>query len=71
MVCTDYVTKWEEAKSLPNAINQEMVDFLYEEIFIHFDVPREIVTNQGIYFTSKLIQSITKKFKIKHQMSTP
>ena len=28
-------------------------------------VPREIVTNQGTEFTSKLVQAITKKFKIK------
>jgi hypothetical protein len=34
-------------------------------------VPREIVTDQGTQFTSRLIRSITKQFKIKHRMSTP
>ena len=71
LVCTDYVTKWIEAKSLPRATEQAMEDFLYEDIFTHFGVPREIVTNQGTQFTSKLIQSLMQQFKIKHKFSMP
>ena len=55
LVCTDYVTKWIEAKALPRATEQAVEDFLYEDIFTRFGVPREIVTNQGTQFTSKLI----------------
>ena len=47
LVCTDYVTKWVEAKPLPRATEQTMVNFLFEEIFVRFGVPREIVTDQG------------------------
>jgi len=39
LVCTDYVTKWVEAKE------KYVVNFLSEDIFTHFGVPREIVTN--------------------------
>ena len=58
LVCTDYVTKWIEAKALPRATKQAVADFLYEDIFTCFGVPREIVTDQGTQFTSKLIQSL-------------
>jgi hypothetical protein len=53
LVCTDYVTKWVEAKSLYQASEKYVVDFLYEDIFTHFGVPREIVTDHGAQFTSK------------------
>ena len=43
----DYVTKWIEAKALFRATNKSVVEFIYEEIFTLFGVPREIVTNQG------------------------
>jgi hypothetical protein len=41
LVCTDYVTKWVEAKDLYSANEQSVVDFLFEEIFTRFGVPRE------------------------------
>ena len=47
LVCIDYVTKWVEAKYLFRSIEKSMVEFIYEEIFTRFGVPREIVTDQG------------------------
>ena len=69
MVCTDYVTKWVEAKALARVTEQTIVNFLFE--VVRFGVPREIVTDQGAQFTSKLVQKIADKYKIKHQKSTP
>eukprot|EP00253_Pinus_taeda_P022761 PITA_22761 len=34
LVCTDYVTKWAEAKALVRATKQTVVNFLFEEIFV-------------------------------------
>ena len=53
LVCMEYVTKWVEAKALFRATEKSVVEFIYEEIFTWFGVPREIVTNQGTQFTSK------------------
>ena len=47
LVCTDYVTKWVEAKAHYQANEQSVVDFLFEEIFTRFGVPKEIMTDQG------------------------
>ena len=45
LVCTNYVTKWVEAKDLFWATKKYVVEFIYEEIFTRFGVPREIVTD--------------------------
>jgi hypothetical protein len=66
LVCTDYVTKWVEAKSLYFANEQSIVDFLFEEMFTHFGVPREIVIDQGTQFTFKLVKAIKKQYQIRH-----
>jgi len=47
-----------------------MYTFLYEDIFVLFGVPREIITNQGPQFASHLIKNIMQQFKIKHHMTT-
>ena len=56
LVCIDYVTKWVEAKALLWATEKFVVEFIYEEIFTQFGVPREIVTDQGSQSTSKLMK---------------
>eukprot|EP00253_Pinus_taeda_P014101 PITA_14101 len=71
LVCTDYVTKWVEAKALPSATENSVVQFLFEDIFTRFGVPREIVTYQGSQFTSKLMEKLMEEYKIKHRKSTP
>lgn len=47
LVCTDYATKWVEAKAKKHAKDNKVAEFLYESIFTRFGVPRELVTNQG------------------------
>ena len=66
LVCTDYVTKWVEAKALHRATEQAVAYFLFEEIFCYFGVPREIVTDGGPQFRSHMIVDLTKKYGIKH-----
>ena len=57
-VCTDYVTKWVEAKTLTRAIGQVVSNFLFQDIFVHFKIPREIVTDGGPQFTSHSINKL-------------
>jgi hypothetical protein len=70
-VCTDYVTKWVESKSLFRATKKSIVEFIYEDIFTRFGVPHEIVTDQGTQFTSKLMRELTEKYETKHCKSSP
>jgi hypothetical protein len=39
LVCIDFVTKWAEAKSLYQATEKSVFEFIYEDIFTHFGVP--------------------------------
>jgi hypothetical protein len=71
LVCMDYVTKWVEAKALYSTNEQSVVDFLFEEIFTRFSVPREIVTDQGTQFTSNLVKALTEQYRIKHKNLRP
>jgi len=71
LVCTDYVTKWVEAKALVSTTKNSVFHFLYEDIFTRFGVPREIVTDQGNQFTSNLVEKLMEEYKIKHRRSTP
>ena len=47
LVCTNYMMKWVEAVALAKANDQVVIDFLYSEIFTHFGVPKEVVTDGG------------------------
>jgi len=66
LVCIYHVTKWVEAKELPFATKNVVVSFLFEDIFTRFGVPREIVTDQGTQFTSRVVQKLVEQYKIKH-----
>jgi transposase InsO family protein len=60
-----------EVKALVRATEQSVVNFLFKEIFVRFGVPREIVTDQGGQFTSKMVKDLARKYQIKHRKSTP
>ena len=40
-----------EAKAVVRATEETITSFLYEEIFVRYGVPRQIVTDQGAKFT--------------------
>ena len=71
LVCTNFVTKWVEAKVVSFAIEKNVVEFLFNEIFTRFGVPREIFSNNGSQVISNLVQGVMDQYKIQHSKSTP
>lgn len=71
LVCTDYVTKWVEARVMTHARDNKVAEFFYEEIFTKYGIPREIVSNQGPQFTSTSIAALVNEYNIRHKKSTP
>ncbi len=45
--------------------------FLYKEIICRFGTPRTLQSDRGTHFVNELIQRLTKRFKIKHSLSSP
>eukprot|EP00253_Pinus_taeda_P026082 PITA_26082 len=68
LVC---MTKWVEAKALIRANEESVLAFLFEEIFVRFGVPRELVTDGGPPFNSYGFKTTLKKYLIHHRMTTP
>ena len=64
LVCTDYMTKWVEVVALVKANDQAVIDFLYGEIFTHFRVPKEVVTDGGLQFVSHQFEALLRKCHI-------
>lgn len=48
-----------------------MAEFIRENVFYKFGYPRELVIDQGIQFTSNMIEDMLNQHKIKHRTSTP
>jgi len=69
IVCTNYLTKWAENKAVKVATEEKVTKFLRENVFYKFRCPRELVTNEGDQFTSRMIESLLRKHGIKHKTS--
>jgi len=71
LVITDYLTKWPEAKALPEATAENVVEFIYRDIICRHGCPGVILSNRGTHFKNKLVDGLCEKFKIKHKLSSP
>jgi transposase InsO family protein len=71
LVYTNYMTKWVEAKALIGALEEVILGFLFEDIFLRFGDPREIVTDGGPPFTSHKFESLLSKYHVFHRNASP
>lgn len=62
--------KWAETKFVKEAIEYKVAKCLRENVFYKFGYPGEIVTDQGVQFTSHLIENMLRRHHIKHRKST-
>ncbi|MCO5581762.1 hypothetical protein L7F22_035650 [Adiantum nelumboides] len=71
VMATCYVSKWVEAKALPNNTAKSTAWFLYEYIICRYGCPIEIVSDQGTHFINDTIEILSELYSIKHKKSTP
>jgi len=71
VVAMDYFSRWPEARPLKMANADTVATFLYEEIICRFGAPRILQSDRGTHFVNELIQRLTKRFRIKHSLSSP
>jgi len=71
IVATDYLTRWPEAKAVPDADAETLAKFIFEEIVCRHGVPKIILSDNGKNFTSEVVRILCEKFLIKHIFSSP
>ena len=57
--------------ALVKANDQAVIDFLYGEIFTHFGVPKEVVTDGGPQFVSHQFEALLWKCHDKYRIASP
>ena len=71
LVISDYYTKFVEAYPMPNETADTISRILVEEFICRYGIPREIHSDQGRQFESRLLQGICKILGIKKTRTTP
>jgi len=71
LVFTDYLTKWVEAFPLRDQTAESIAKIFINEIVSRHSAPRELLSDRGTNFMSKLISSVTNYFKINKIQTTP
>ncbi|KAK0590596.1 hypothetical protein LWI29_029221 [Acer saccharum] len=70
LVLTNYFTKWVEVGAYQQVRDIEIRDFIWKTIICRFEVPQEIVTNNGSQFISYDFKNFYDKYRIKLSFST-
>ena len=70
LVATEYVTKWVEAIALPRAIEETVINFIFE-IFVRYGLPREVITDGGLQFVGHKIAATLKNHHVIHKITSP
>jgi len=71
IVVMDYLTKWPEARAVPQATAEMTASFVYKDIICRHGCPSRILTDQGSHFNNRLVNGIMDRFTIKHILSSP
>ncbi len=71
VTCIDYMTKWVEAKPLPDKSARQVAWFLYEEIICRYGCPQIIQSDNGLEFVNEVVKELLKQFQIWHQTVSP
>ena len=67
---TEYLTKWPEARALPDAKATSVVSFFYEDVICRHGCPKVLLTDQGTHFVNELLDSLCSRLGVKHRLST-
>lgn len=70
LVITDIFSKWVEAFPLPAVTSRDFVDILVKHIVSRFGIPRQIHTDQGTNFTSRIVEDFCRSMNIAKTRTT-
>ncbi|XP_057807026.1 uncharacterized protein LOC131021733 [Salvia miltiorrhiza] len=70
LVAVDYVSKWVEAKATARNDAHTVAEFLKEQVFERFGVPKILISDQGSHFCNATIRALNKKAGVTHKVTT-
>ncbi|KAL0462867.1 UNVERIFIED_CONTAM: hypothetical protein Slati_0174300 [Sesamum latifolium] len=69
-VAIDYFTKWVEAEPLARITEGEVMKFIWKNIVCHFEIPREIISDNDRQFQGRRIQEWCHGLHIRQRFTT-
>ncbi len=70
VIAMNYFTKWLIVKVIKEVTVKTIGKFIYEKIICEHGCLQVLQNDQRTHFVNRLIQDLSKKFKIKHRLST-
>ena len=70
ITATDYLTKWPEARAVKHAKKKDIALFLWEEIICKHGCPKELLSDRGVAFLSKMVEKLLLISGITHKLSS-
>ena len=71
IVATDYFMKWVEAEPLANIKDKDSIKFVWKNIITRFGIPKTIISDNGMQFTSKPFMKYCSELSIRNIYSSP
>ena len=71
LVISDYFTKWTEAYALPDHTAETVANAFVEQFVCRFGTPREVFTDQGRDFESRLFHCMCNELGIRKTRTSP
>ncbi len=66
----NYATDWSVTKAVLNVIKVTVIDFLYNKIFINYNLLRELLFNNSTNFLNCVVIYYLKKLETQHRTMT-
>jgi hypothetical protein len=70
IVMTEYLTKWPEAKPIPNKNAETIAAHFHEEIICRHGCPKELLSDQGTEFCNQIVNALCQLHGIRHTLSS-
>ena len=70
-VAVNYVSKWMKAIILANNKGKSVTAFLKKNIFCRFGTLRDIISDRGSHFCTKLFKGLLERYGVHHNVATP
>ena len=70
LVMTEYLTKWPEAKPIPNKNAETIAQHFHEEIICRHGCPKELLSDQGTEFCNQIVNALCNLHGIRHTLSS-